>query len=144
MARIESTFVLVIAVVTLIYLLIHFHVDIYLGSLSGNELEQRDSHELHELNHTLTALNTALKDLLASRTHSNIIVHPFEASHTVLPSLKDISSRHTNTTIDSSGLQNQVTKHPTKILLSGKRAVIFTMDSIKSCMFGMMISIIVL
>lgn len=124
MSRLEILLVVVALVVASMYILIN-----RLPAVESGYSARRHSNEFEELNQTLVALNSALKDALweAQRKDSLRKGSTAEKLRTVDVRLTQTISRKP----DDKNVATEVSSNPRS--LSGKKAVVFTMDSISQC-----------
>jgi hypothetical protein len=133
MVRFETLFILLLLGVGCIYVTIHIHagLDAPNPSLRGGEAYQTD-----ELNKTLVALNSALKQMLVEASKNKMRITDQEvanvAKQLATAKIVKVPAAEPKPAVSmAKEVQNTNTHSITSV--TGKRAVVFTMDSISAC-----------
>ena len=126
MTRFESLFVLIILVVISMYTVVHVHNRFSAETGSVNSFQ---SNQMQDLNNTLFALNVELKKMLrdAERLENE--------ANSALAQLRGQTGGppETEKAIAPAESSQSFRPEPREIISRGKKAVIFTMDSISQC-----------
>lgn len=131
MAQFETLFFLVLLGVASLYFLMHLHM-----AGSGDPVNPEQTYQVAELNSTLNELNAALKAMIEEAHHRTQRQEREQAAGEHLRGAQPSAARAAPPV--TLQLPPAAVDRPKKGHKStkGKRAVIFTMDSISSCNFA--------
>ena len=125
MAQFETLFLLVLLGVASMYFLLHMQV-----TGSGDPVNPQQTYQIAELNSTLNELNAALKTMLKE---TNLRAQQGERQQGEREHLRKAQPPPSRAAPPSSVTATGHLKKGGAVSTEGKKAVIFTMDSISSC-----------